>query len=434
MRAYYGSRFSPNMTATPEGFLICHNVPIARTGWYEYLGEEIGAEPGKIVRVYRSPEEVFSPAAMASFEGKILSDEHPPELVTPDNATRYAKGVVQNVRQGSGTDSDLLLADLVVYDQMLIDEVQEGKREVSCGYDCMYEAMEDGTYQQKHICGNHVAIVKKGRAGDRVAIQDSKTQKMEGAIGMSKKIVLPKRKLDRVTDWLAAIGFKQFAIDAEPEDIKEAVDALAEERNSASDDGGDEPVTKKGAASDEGAAETGKKETSDNQDPAIQALAQQVAKLTELVTRLTENDTKEASPEDVIDAEIAKLAGEQAADDEEESHTVPVEHMDEEGPVTDPEDRPKSALTGDNAYKIQLLKSIKPILAEISDPAERKRVVDAAIASFKGKPARNTYAAIEKNRKKPAANDASKQSAAVDHSNLGREIAEKFNPHYKRQA
>lgn len=88
MRAYYGSRFSPNMTVTPEGFLIAHNVPIARTGWYEYLGEEIGVNEmrGQIVQVYRSPEEVFSPAAMASFEGKVATDEHPPEAVAPDNS------------------------------------------------------------------------------------------------------------------------------------------------------------------------------------------------------------------------------------------------------------------------------------------------------------------------------------------------------------
>ncbi|MGO4147936.1 DUF2213 domain-containing protein, partial [Paenarthrobacter sp. YAF11_1] len=142
-------------------------------GWYEYLGEEIGADgmQGKVVKVYRSPEEVFSPAAMASFEGKVLTDEHPPEAVVPDNATRYTRGVVQNVRQGSGGDSDLLLADLVIYDQTLISEVQDGKREVSCGYDCVYEPFSsDGpdidqqTYQQRQICGNHVAVVKQGRA------------------------------------------------------------------------------------------------------------------------------------------------------------------------------------------------------------------------------------------------------------------------------
>lgn len=204
MRAYYGSRFSPNKTATPEGFLICHNVPIARTGWYEYLGDEIGVADmsGKVVKVYRSPEEVFSPAAMASFEGKILTDEHPPDLVNPDNATRYAKGAIQNVRQGSGVDSDLLLADLVVYDQQLIDEIQEGKREVSCGYDCIYVDAGDGTYQQQQICGNHVAVVKNGRAGDRVAIKDSKTNpNPEGETRMAKKLVLLKYHRESLIFW-----------------------------------------------------------------------------------------------------------------------------------------------------------------------------------------------------------------------------------------
>ncbi|WP_419877681.1 DUF2213 domain-containing protein [Brevibacillus centrosporus] len=417
MRAYYGSRFSPNMTETPEGFLICHNVPIARTGWYEYLGEEIGADDqrGKIVKVYRSPEEVFSPAAIASFEGKVLTDEHPHEVVSPDNATRYTRGVVQNVRPGSGSDGDLLLADLVVYDQTLINEIRDGKREVSCGYDCAYLVAEDGTYQQVQICGNHVAVVKSGRAGDRVAIKDSKKIDPKGEKSMAKKIVLPKKTKSRVTDLLAAIGLKQFATDAEPEDIKEAVDALVEER------GGE----------DEDPAELAKGAATDTQDPAVVALTEQVAKLTEIVTQLAQNSKPAASPEDAIDAAIAELEKENsgaASDDEEESHTIPVEQMDEDGPVTDPEDRPQSALTGDNAYKIQALRAIKPILAAIPDPAERKRATDAAIASIKSKPAKNTYAAIKP--KKPAAD-----TKAIDRqqqiANLGREIAKKHNPHYK---
>lgn len=32
MIAYYGSKISEHMTKTPEGFLICHDVPIARIG------------------------------------------------------------------------------------------------------------------------------------------------------------------------------------------------------------------------------------------------------------------------------------------------------------------------------------------------------------------------------------------------------------------
>ena len=31
-KAYFGSRLSANMITTPEGYLVCKNVPIARVG------------------------------------------------------------------------------------------------------------------------------------------------------------------------------------------------------------------------------------------------------------------------------------------------------------------------------------------------------------------------------------------------------------------
>jgi len=406
MRAYYGSRFSPNMTETPEGFLICHNVPIARTGWYEYLGEEIGVEDqtGKIVQVYRSPEEVFSPGAMASFEGKVLTDDHPPEAVTPDNATRYTKGVVQNVRQGSAGDSDLLLADLVVYDQNLINEIQEGKREVSCGYDCLYEPFDsDGpdqlSYRQKQICGNHVAVVKSGRAGDRVAIKDSKT-KPKGVLSMPS--FKKKNNKPNMTSWLVALGLKKMATDAEPEEIMDAINAMNDE--------------------------AGSEEEAKDEDPAIQALNAKIDQLAAAFAKFAQGATGQETA-DPIDAAIAELE-QPSADNEEESHTIPAEQMDEEGPVSSPEDRPQSPLTGDNAYKIAALKAMKPILAQIKDPAQRKLAADAAIASIKGKPAKNTYAAIKP--QKPA-ND-NKTTSAVDPSQLGKDIRNKHNPHYKDRA
>ncbi|WP_103110739.1 DUF2213 domain-containing protein [Brevibacillus reuszeri] len=415
------------MTETPEGFLICHNVPIARTGWYEYLGKEIGAEDkhDELVKVYRSPEEVFSPAAIASFEGKVLTDEHPNEPVTPINALRYTKGVIQNVRRGSGADDDLLLADLVVYEHNLIKEIQEGKREVSCGYDCVYEAMEDGTYHQRQICGNHVAVVHSGRAGDRVAIQDSKSQNPKGDTGMANtanKITLPKKtqSRSRITDLLAAVGLKHFAKDAEPEEIKEAVDALVEERG----------------AEDNELPEQTSAPAADSQDPAVAALADQVAKLTELVTGLVQsNASKDENPEDAIDnaiAELEKASGSEAADDEEESHTIPVENMDDDGPISDPEDRPKSALTADNAVKIEALKAIRPIIAAIPDVAERKRATDAAIASiYKKKSGKSTYAAIQ--QRKPTA-DKKAEDRQQKIASLGQDLAKQYNPHYKSRS
>lgn len=97
---YYGSKLSEHMTKTPDDFLICHSVPIGRIGVQEYLGQEIGLAYGQRYEVERTEAEVFSAAAMASFEGKPFTNEHPPEEVTPDNASRYLKGAVKDVHRG----------------------------------------------------------------------------------------------------------------------------------------------------------------------------------------------------------------------------------------------------------------------------------------------------------------------------------------------
>ena len=45
--AYYGTTLSPNMDRTPEGFLICRNVPINRTGTQIYGAGELNRGPGQ---------------------------------------------------------------------------------------------------------------------------------------------------------------------------------------------------------------------------------------------------------------------------------------------------------------------------------------------------------------------------------------------------
>ena len=40
---YYGTRLSDNLSRRdPEGYLLCLNVPVARTGVQEYLPDELG--------------------------------------------------------------------------------------------------------------------------------------------------------------------------------------------------------------------------------------------------------------------------------------------------------------------------------------------------------------------------------------------------------
>ena len=174
-RAYYASRISDNISKTPEGFLVCSAVPIARIGEYKYLASEIGMTGDQVVKVYRTEDEVFSPKSIASFEGKAFTNEHPNESVEPDNWAMYAKGELVNVRKGSGELKDCLVADIIIRDPNTISEVESGvKREVSAGYDCDY-IEKDGKIYQSNILGNHVALVKEGRAGHDVRIRDEQT-------------------------------------------------------------------------------------------------------------------------------------------------------------------------------------------------------------------------------------------------------------------
>lgn len=173
---YYGSKLSDNMTLMDNGCLICFNVPIARTGTYKYLREELGLDGQGVIDVYREPDEVFNKFTIASFEGKAFTDTHPAVDVTADNWSVYSKGELSNVRRGDGENSNFLIADIIVRDPIVINEIQSGaKREVSAGYECEY-VEKDGKVYQRNIRGNHVALVQAGRAGNQVRINDSKTK------------------------------------------------------------------------------------------------------------------------------------------------------------------------------------------------------------------------------------------------------------------
>jgi len=155
----------------PEGFLLCRDVPIARTGEQLYAdGEVPGIEPGPdgVIRVQRDPEEVFREETLASFAGKPVTNDHPPEGVSPANWRRYSVGTTQNPRRMG----DLLVADLLVTEASAIRAVRSGKRQVSCGYDADYQSTGPGRGRQINIVGNHVALVERGRCGSRCSIGD----------------------------------------------------------------------------------------------------------------------------------------------------------------------------------------------------------------------------------------------------------------------
>ncbi|MGE4440162.1 MAG: DUF2213 domain-containing protein [Desulfomicrobium sp.] len=237
MRYHTTSALSENIRITPEGYLLCLDVPIARTGVMHYLPEELPEEIAahateETVLVYRQPEDVFAPETVASFEGKPVTVGHPEDFVTPDNWKELTCGHAQNVRRGEGEASDLLLADLLITDQeaiFLIAPKQGGKpedkplREVSCGYDAEYEEMAPGVGRQFAIVGNHIALVPHGRCGSRCAIQDKESH-------------MPKKKKSGFLDRLFKNPKVKAALDEAAEEVaKDEEEAPEEQQQTATD-------------------------------------------------------------------------------------------------------------------------------------------------------------------------------------------------------
>ncbi|OKP02602.1 DUF2213 domain-containing protein [Xenorhabdus eapokensis] len=182
MKYFFTTRLGNTRYQLADGSLLCKDVPIARTGTQLYADFDLpDLEPdndGEIV-VDRSPAEVFSESTIASFEGMTVTIQHPEDdngnimFVDPDNWRDLAYGHVQNVRRGTGEQSDLMLADLVIKDPAAMAAIDSGFDEVSCGYNAEYRQTVKGEAEQYQITGNHVALVQEGRAGSRCSIGDS---------------------------------------------------------------------------------------------------------------------------------------------------------------------------------------------------------------------------------------------------------------------
>lgn len=390
MLAYYGTKLSPNQIETDEGFLICRNVPIARTGTMEYLARELGLreESERTVRVSRSEEEVFSDAAMASFEGKPVTDGHPTENVGPENFSAYARGHVQNVRR----EGEYLVADLYINDALLSSDIRNGvKREVSCGYLCRY--VPDGAgYRQEHIRGNHVAVVPRGRAGREVAIQDSAQDAGKGTNTMSKfaKAILTAfglaaKEAQDEAEVHSLVDTAMTALDAEP--AGETAPALEAA-----------PAVETPAA-----------------DAAPSALE---GKLDEVIRLLKARDSENPTGVEALDRLIEGL---KEKEEEKEPEVVPAGGA---------EDAPLTGGARDAAMAI--LKHVRPAVASIEDAATRSKVADALLEAVRSPGALEAIAQASRESARSAA-DAAGQTSFDKLCAEQKAAYDARNPHKKKE-
>jgi hypothetical protein len=349
MISYYGYTISPNQIETGEGFLICRNVPIARTGEQDYIGTELGLNTTGVVKVNRPAEEVFSDAALASFEGKPVTNDHPPVMLDPESVGSYEKGHIQNVRKGTGEWEGYVIADLHIHDGELIRAIKEGKRQVSCGYECDYTENEDGTYTQSNIRGNHVAVVELGRAGSKAAIMDSNITKPKKA---ERKTTMSKQSTFMKLFGMAANGKNDEELTQLAMDAADALEETAEVSEEVSDKAKDEdPIAELTAR--------------------VDSISDALGKLMEKLDPKEEEKVEEKVEEKTeLDEAIEKLAPEEEKGGE-EAVVVPAEEMDACG-----KDGCKAV---SDSVAAHILKAMRPAVAEITDEKVRKSVSDALI-------------------------------------------------------
>lgn len=154
---------------TREGWLRADAV-LTRTGVFAYQKPD-----GSVQQELRLPDEVFHADALGSFSLAPLTREHPSQPVTAETWKQVAVGTIgEEVKR----DGDMVRAAILITDAQAVRDAESGtRRQLSCGYTCDLDftpGLWNGLHYdavQKNIRGNHVALVKKGRAGPDAAVR-----------------------------------------------------------------------------------------------------------------------------------------------------------------------------------------------------------------------------------------------------------------------
>lgn len=359
MKYFVKYRISENISETPEGFLICIGVPVARTGEQVYGPGETPISDTEKVTIIRDEKEVFRPETIASFEGKPITIKHPEDFVTPENWKDLAKGIMQNVRRGKGENKDDLIADLLITDKMAIDLVKNGLREVSCGYDAEYEQSDEDEEvgnrgRQKNIIGNHLALVHQGRAGSGYAINDHKGDiEMKFLDRIRKKVEekFPKKTAEEVMKFIDEEGKEESKDDkmAGYDELVKIVKDLGEKIDGMKpkDQAEGEVVKKEGKDDKEE-----KMSDDDKLEERLKTLEAAVEKCLEGLSKMKSGDEEESEDEDEEEKK-----DESKDEDEEESED---EDMDDD-------DFENSSMVGDSTEVLSRAEILAPGLKKSKD-------------------------------------------------------------------
>lgn len=225
-----------NVEVTDEGYIVARNSRIARTGvqtYYAYelgLDKEMGFDPMKVIRLNRSPEEVFAPDSLRSFEGAPLTIDHPAGGVTAENWKRLTNGDAKDIKEAG----DFVNSTINIRSKDAATAYKAGKKQLSNGYTFGLD-MTPGTNHkgeafdgsQKNIRGNHVAMVDSARCGSACRIADSNPSTIGDSTMTTQKVTVDGIPLEVSDSAAGAINKLVTERDAAKGELKIATDKLA---------------------------------------------------------------------------------------------------------------------------------------------------------------------------------------------------------------
>jgi len=153
---------------TDEGYLM-GTAPVAKVGVMSYLLND-----GSIRRELVPEETLFNVDNMETLKMKPITNSHPSEgAINSFNAKSKKVGFTgETIKQ----DGDYLLTSLTITDNDSINNIDNGKRELSPGYECdlllqsgVFKGQKYDAIQVKRVY-NHLALCDKARGGDDIRL------------------------------------------------------------------------------------------------------------------------------------------------------------------------------------------------------------------------------------------------------------------------
>lgn len=304
-------------TYDQDGHLHVACTPISKANICPYYGREIpdweglGLNPDRLYQLLRDPAELEK--AAATFAGKPLLNIHRP-VTADDHEHEAVAGSINNPIW----EAPYLKADLSIWDGPAIKAIEaETQKELSSAY--RYRAdMTPGTYEgvrydgvMRDLIGNHVALVKEGRAGPDVVVGDEKPiLKIKEFISMAKKPSITRG---------GAAALTALSLYLKPKLAQDAKIDLAPVLSK---------VTAANFATSKPAILTGLKKAAEGKlakDSSIEDAAEVIEALADI---LPEEESDLAADEDETDDEDAKKKVAEDEDDDGEDNKKPAQAQD----------------------------------------------------------------------------------------------------------